>query len=89
MATSSFVGTFYVPTVSEQENIVRTYMGYGDPNLLDVDYFQPHPRVGDKYLQLDADPIVEWVYTQYGIWIEIGLRYDSLPPDNTDIMDII
>ena len=86
---SSFIGTFYIPTLSEQEQIARTYVGYGDPNLKDASFFQPAPHVGDRYLQLDTDPIVEWVFTKYSFWVEVSLRFDSIPPDFTKVMDMI
>jgi hypothetical protein len=84
-----YVGQIYIPGLNEQERFSRTYAGYGDPNLLPADYFDPKPRPNDIYMQLDADPIIQWVYTKYRVWTPIGLRYDPLPPDFTLIYDII
>jgi len=85
---TAYCGLFYIKDILEQESIVRTYAGYGDPNLKDPSYFYPKPRPNDIYLQLDTDPVVQWVYTKYRVWVPIGLRYDPFPPDDTLIFDI-
>jgi hypothetical protein len=85
---SAHVGIFYVPDIGETEGIPRIYSGYGDPNELPKEYFVPPPRPGDRYMQLDTDPIVEWIFTTKGIWYEKD-KYDNTPPDLTDIESIV
>lgn len=90
---SALAGHFYIPTEFEENGSgPRVYTGFGDPNdhMDDIPpFFIPMPRPGDRYLQLDTDPITEWVFTIDEIWVEISNRYDTTPPDDTDIYQII
>jgi len=94
MANTSehIVGGFRIPTEFEERNGQRLYTGVGDPNRLMQSvppFFVPPPRPNDRYLQLETVPMIEWVFTKDGIWIELASRFDREPPDFTDIFDII
>ena len=90
--SNSFVGGFYIPTELEDINSGRrTYRGIGDPNHhmeSAIPFFIPSPRPEDRYLQLETDPMIEWVFTSDGYWAEISNRYDTEPPDHTAIHSV-
>jgi len=87
------VGGFRIPTGFEDvNNKTRVYVGAGNPNkhmLSAAPFFVPPPRPGDRYLQIDIDPVIEWVFIKSHIWVELSTRYDHQPPDGTDILEII
>ena len=93
MANTSdyIVGGFSIAASSDEAGR-RLYQGIGDPNLLmlaDNDFFIPRPKPMDRYLQLDADPMIEWVFTSDGFWVELSSRYDREPPDYTEIFEVV